>query len=174
MWVDNFSKMWKVARPDVSSGTYRDANNTGIAVRDLSMVDVDLKIVKVNNTVVPCMPSFDELRPLLEKAVKMMLANEAKPYRWKDSLCYRFDVNTVPPTMFPPQGDPLYELWHNRQSNNCTMYPVRIDPYNIGSKEGLLTFCKQYYEEWIKPTKNKGVYKATVMDVNIYWRSIKV
>ena len=177
LWVDNFSKMYKIALPDITTGTYTNANNTGIALIPFKLPDISMKTLKdQDGAVVPCLPKLSQLKQYMKDVIDMILNTQQED---KDalsaSLVGRYDVNTIPlKLIIKDRSDPLRRKARAAMAKQNQLIPLEIRPYNIGSTQGLCQFWKEYFDEHVSVRHNEDVYRMCVCDSNIYWRTMKV
>ena len=168
--------MWKVALPDITTGTYHDARNSGLAILPHKGNQFDMSVKREAANVVSCMPTFAELKQELKRSAKV-IGNSKRDDVDLHLRCLStlYDVNRVPLSLqIKARNDPLRLRLQLGKAQQSDIIPIGIRKFDIGSNVGLVQFWKAYYLEHIKPSVNKQLYRMVTCDVNIYWRSMKV
>ena len=118
------------------------------------------------------MPAPDRIKTYL-KGVVTELSDLGSRELYADSVLTKCAVQCVPVRLRVPQDHPLYADLEQTSHTVAHTFPLELLGYNIGSNAGLVTWLRDYFREWIEPAR-RTCYRSVVMDVNIYWRTMKV
>jgi hypothetical protein len=183
-WIDNFSKQYHLNVPSFRRGEYANSLWTGVG-HHLPMFDVphalDL-LINASGDIEDAMPPdlFDE--GLVEHTLNWLaqLNRPGEEHNMFDSSVYRaLDIQSVPIKirldLVPDPNDPLLANYDPRSVSLDNFIPASIDPWNVGSNDGLAMVVKRELDAVMvdgecSPTK----YRMIFADVNIFERLLKV
>ena len=131
-----------------------------------------------NGTILPAAPtSFQELIGYADK-VWSNVADDVRDYGRKlrrASLFYVYDVSTVPVRPNLDKADPGLKIKVEAASRSFSkLYPWTLVEDNIGTTAGFHTILKRFYDEWVRPVVNKDRYFMLNVDVDIYYKILRV
>ena len=181
IWLDNFSKNFRMQLINISKAALRDALWTGVALREYAPDDVSLDIVHRRGFEVSAMPErpFADLHFMLQTLVQVTEDEGEMPHLYDSSLMRMWGVNSVPvtPRREKLPADTLAALRRapDRLSN---FYPTGLMKMNVGSNIGLARVMKQLLIDHghlpVDPDNNPAKYMVMTVDINIFDRIIKV
>jgi hypothetical protein len=174
MWVDNFSKIYRINHITMDSGAYRDCLWTGEAIhRYTGRAAVSMNVMHDRNgQVVPIMP-----RDMFEQQPRLIAASQAVDAMgsrlYESSLVLGYNVCNIPlkPSVDAQEYPELYSHLQRREDGLGEFYPTRIAKHNPGSNTGLHSYMQEVYEKLAETNEYYKVYKA---DCNIFSRWMKV
>jgi hypothetical protein len=175
MWVDNFSKIYRVNHHTEDAGAYRDALWTGEAIHVYNGAQpIDISISRdEHNNVIPIMPDnmFDKRTHLLYACSKVDALGHML---YNNSLVKHYKVNNVPlKPVIPRASDPaLFDHLAKREDGLGEFIPTQLHKMNPGSDTGLHAYMRLAYDQWNqRQGRHYMMYKA---DCNIFSRWCKV
>jgi hypothetical protein len=180
VWIDNFSKMFRMKLATMSKKNLQDALWTGIALRQYMGPPVDMSVVTKRGFNVSAMPDdpFVLIPQMLDRLCTISAADDrgTMPHLYDSSYLIKWGVNSVPVTPMrrnlPALVLKAMVATPDRLDN---FYPQGLMEHNVGSNIGLGIvvdkFLKAHGHREATPPKK---YLAFTVDVNIFDRMIKV
>jgi hypothetical protein len=178
-WFDNFNQRLYASCPTLKTGSQREANWAGVALKRYRGVPVSMRCrLDADGEIIPAMPAtFAALlsfAPSIQALLRKDQEGNADKLR-RASVMYKYKVHSIPPKPEIVQGteaDLRATLAANVSLDD--ILPVAILPTNIGSWEGINRIFKDWYDEWIKPSVNKNRYHMLMVDVAIFYNLLIV
>lgn len=178
IWLDNFQSSWFATNESLAKSPFQMMNLTGMAVHAYSGPEVDMRVkYKDDGSMLPASPlTLDHLLSFAPEIQTDIIVNEIHGKNLLDtSLTKRFHVNTIPVKLnIRAKHAEEHKLLSSASNKLANLLPVGLLPHNIGSNEGFHKIHKEFYDEWLKPSRNKGRYFGFMCDIDIFWRQMKV
>jgi hypothetical protein len=180
IWIDNFSKMFRMKLASISKKNLQDALWTCVALRQYMGPAVSMTVVTKRGFDVSAMPDDPfELMPQMINRLLEVSAADARgtmPRLYDSSYLVRWGVNQIPVVPMrdnlPPEVLRSLQTTPDRLDN---FYPEGLLAHNIGSNFGLCTVMDQVLtDRGHRKSTNPKSYLAFTVDINIFDRMIKV
>lgn len=180
IWLDNFSKLYRVKMTSIQTGTMKTCLWTGIALKRFaypSTVDLSHKRDEAG-WIIPAMPTdpFEHmhvLKELLRQQNREHAPNVPKLY--DGSLMRRWGAWSVPLT--PDVKLMSAKLRESTMASNDRMsefFPLGLEEDNIGSNTGLAKVLRRLYDRFNMGSTECKKYSVITVDVQIFDRILKV
>ena len=179
MWMDNFSKMYRIKVADMRRANLADCLWTGVAVRQyMGAAKVSMTCLLDRGFHVDAMPPYPlaRLGKLIQTMEDVCTENGEMKCLFDTSKLTTWGVNRIPIV-------PMTRNMPGKAKEGLSKGPSRLTHFipkgllklNIGSNEGLARVMKIHMEDaGVGAATKPKIYKAMVADLNIFDRVIKV
>jgi len=183
LWVDNYSKVMYMNRPNVDVGYYHDHQWMGSGMSIINKGGQLRNVINLNGHGQPTKPAMppqlfsDNNIALLLHGLDAFGVNDPNPLLYHNSLVRRYKVATVPIRLVA-DNLPTQNLRDRHQQHYTSLQdfqPCSIRDINIGSNQGVAQVMSEM-ETKINDEVRSGIHRYHFMatDVNIFSRTIKV
>ena len=180
VWLDNFSKMFRMKLANISRKNLQDALWTGVALRQYMGPAVSMSVVTRRGFDVSAMPDdpFELMPQMVTRLLEVSAADDrgTMPHLFDSSYLTKWGVNAVP--VVPMRENLPADVLRAVQTTPDRLdnfYPEGLLAHNIGSNFGLCTVMDKVLTDAghrkVTPPKT---YMAFTVDINIFDRMIKV
>jgi hypothetical protein len=175
MWVDNFSKLYRVMHNTEDVGAYHDCLWTGEAIHMYTgglQIDMSQRFHD-DGSIISIMPDnmFDKSPNLLYACTKVDALGSTL---WSTSTVKVYGVNNIPlkPVLPRARNPALYDHLQKREDGVGEFIPTQLYKMNPGSDTGLHAYMRMINNKYTEGTRRDyTIYKA---DCNIFSRWCKV